>query len=190
LGQPLCGINDVQCTGKWYSLSIMTSWVLQQFMIWLIYIIRGSWWRKMVETYSNIIIRSLFYLALWYNWPTHIKQKNWFRNYTNSPIASSFFNVISTHLFVILLTVFIVLGAKCQANTFDGERCLYGALNNRIRNLLRTYNVVSSKTLRRDQYEEFLRRSEHNIYYVELYPLVYTSYLPWSVWPSLAIIIF
>ncbi|XP_062595032.1 ankyrin repeat and BTB/POZ domain-containing protein 1-like [Saccostrea cucullata] len=49
-------------------------------------------------------------------------------------------------------------GARCEANTFDGERCLYGALNNEIRNLLRSFNMVSSKTLRRDLYEEFLRR--------------------------------
>ncbi|XP_056001125.1 ankyrin repeat and BTB/POZ domain-containing protein 1-like [Ostrea edulis] len=49
-------------------------------------------------------------------------------------------------------------GARCEANTFDGERCLYGALNNEIRNLLKSFNMVSSKTLRRDLYEEFLRR--------------------------------
>ncbi|KAK3102998.1 hypothetical protein FSP39_015652 [Pinctada imbricata] len=49
-------------------------------------------------------------------------------------------------------------GARCEANTFDGERCLYGALNNEIRNLLKSYNVVSSKMMRRDLYEEFLRR--------------------------------
>lgn len=49
-------------------------------------------------------------------------------------------------------------GARCEANTFDGERCLYGALNNEIRNLLKSFHMVSSKTLRRDLYEEFLRR--------------------------------
>ncbi|KAL5014543.1 hypothetical protein ScPMuIL_008813 [Solemya velum] len=49
-------------------------------------------------------------------------------------------------------------GAKCEANTFDGERCLYGALSDEIRHLLRKYKVVSSRTLRRDLYEEFLRR--------------------------------
>lgn len=115
----------------------------------------------------------MIHLVLWYNWLTQITQTNWFRN-TTSPIPSSFFNVFNTHLFVILLAVFLVLGAKCQANTFDGERCLYGALNNRIRNLLRTYNVVSSKTLRRDQYEEFLRRSEYYIY-------IMLNYLPWYI---------
>ncbi|KAK6994345.1 ankyrin repeat and BTB/POZ domain-containing protein 1, partial [Biomphalaria glabrata] len=49
-------------------------------------------------------------------------------------------------------------GAKCEANTFDGERCLYGALTDEIRNLLKNYNVISSRTIRRDLYEEFLRR--------------------------------
>ncbi|KAK0052425.1 ankyrin repeat and BTB/POZ domain-containing protein 1 [Biomphalaria pfeifferi] len=49
-------------------------------------------------------------------------------------------------------------GAKCEANTFDGERCLYGALTDEIRNLLKSYNVISSRTIRRDLYEEFLRR--------------------------------
>ncbi|CAL1541800.1 unnamed protein product [Lymnaea stagnalis] len=49
-------------------------------------------------------------------------------------------------------------GAKCEANTFDGERCLYGALTDDIRNLLKSYHVISSRTIRRDLYEEFLRR--------------------------------
>ncbi|CAE1273634.1 ABTB1 [Acanthosepion pharaonis] len=49
-------------------------------------------------------------------------------------------------------------GARCEANTFDGERCLYGALNNDIRNMLKSFHVISSKILRRDIYEEFLRR--------------------------------
>jgi len=49
-------------------------------------------------------------------------------------------------------------GARCEANTFDGERCLYGALSTEIRNALRNYKVVTSRSLRRDCYEEFLRR--------------------------------
>lgn len=49
-------------------------------------------------------------------------------------------------------------GAKCEANTFEGERCLYGALNDDIRNLLKSYHVISKRTIRRDLYEEFLRR--------------------------------
>ncbi|KAK7486757.1 hypothetical protein BaRGS_00022041 [Batillaria attramentaria] len=49
-------------------------------------------------------------------------------------------------------------GAKCEANTFDGERCLYGALTDDIRNLLRSYKAVSSRLMRRDLFEEFLRK--------------------------------
>ncbi|XP_035676071.1 ankyrin repeat and BTB/POZ domain-containing protein 1-like [Branchiostoma floridae] len=49
-------------------------------------------------------------------------------------------------------------GARCEANTFDGERCLYGALNDRIRNMLKNYKQVTSQTLRRDNYDEFLRK--------------------------------
>ncbi|PVD25039.1 hypothetical protein C0Q70_15536 [Pomacea canaliculata] len=49
-------------------------------------------------------------------------------------------------------------GAKCEANTFDGERCLYGALTDDIRNTLHSYKAISSRLMRRDQYEEFLRR--------------------------------
>lgn len=41
---------------------------------------------------------------------------------------------------------------------------MYGALNNEIRNLLKSYHMVSSKVLRRDLYEEFLRRCDIIIY--------------------------
>ncbi|XP_054721944.1 ankyrin repeat and BTB/POZ domain-containing protein 1-like isoform X2 [Uloborus diversus] len=50
-------------------------------------------------------------------------------------------------------------GAKCDANTFDGERCLYGALTRKIKNLLRNLKVVTSKIMSRDHYSEFLRRA-------------------------------
>ena len=46
-------------------------------------------------------------------------------------------------------------GAKCEANTFDGERCLYGALTDQIRNVIKNYKVVQTK---RDQYELYLER--------------------------------
>lgn len=49
-------------------------------------------------------------------------------------------------------------GARCVANTFDGERCLYASLNVGIRNLLRDHKVVTSNTMRRDGYDQFLRR--------------------------------
>ena len=57
-----------------------------------------------------------------------------------------------------LVGLFLSTGARCEANTFDGERCLYGALNNEIRNLLRSYKAVTTNIIRRDNYHEFLRR--------------------------------
>ncbi|KAG7252481.1 hypothetical protein CRUP_011207, partial [Coryphaenoides rupestris] len=32
-----------------------------------------------------------------------------------------------------LVQYLLAHGAKCEANTFDGERCLYGSLNDSIR---------------------------------------------------------
>lgn len=49
-------------------------------------------------------------------------------------------------------------GAQCKAQTFDGERILYGALTNEIRNKLKNYKVISSRVVVRDEYEEFLRK--------------------------------
>ena len=49
-------------------------------------------------------------------------------------------------------------GAKCEANTFDGERCVYGALTDDIRNLLRSYKAISNRLMRRDLFDEFLRK--------------------------------
>lgn len=49
-------------------------------------------------------------------------------------------------------------GVQCDANTFDGERCLYGALTDNIRHLLRNFKIISAITMRRDHYDEFLRR--------------------------------
>ncbi|CAF0763964.1 unnamed protein product [Adineta steineri] len=49
-------------------------------------------------------------------------------------------------------------GARCQANTFDGERCRYGALTDTIRTLLKNYNVLTARTTRRNTYDEFLRK--------------------------------
>lgn len=49
-------------------------------------------------------------------------------------------------------------GARCEANTFDGERCLYGSLTIEIRNILKNNKVVSSKLVERGHYDEFLRK--------------------------------
>lgn len=52
----------------------------------------------------------------------------------------------------------IGVGARCEANTFDGERCLYGALTDEIRKTLTQHNLITAHTIRRDAFSEFLRR--------------------------------
>ena len=54
-------------------------------------------------------------------------------------------------------------GARCEHNTFDGERCQYGALTDQIRNVLRNFKVVTSKL---DEYELFLERYFASYYQV------------------------
>ncbi|XP_028398394.1 ankyrin repeat and BTB/POZ domain-containing protein 1-like isoform X2 [Dendronephthya gigantea] len=51
------------------------------------------------------------------------------------------------------------VGSRCEANTFDGERCLYGALTDNIRRILQRYNAINSNCMRRESYDEFLRRA-------------------------------
>lgn len=59
---------------------------------------------------------------------------------------------------VIVLVVYNV-GAQCDANTFDGERCVFGALTDEIRNILvKDYKVISRKVVQRRDYDEFLRK--------------------------------
>ncbi|XP_064604723.1 ankyrin repeat and BTB/POZ domain-containing protein 1-like [Liolophura sinensis] len=69
-------------------------------------------------------------------------------------------------------------GAKCEANTFDGERCLYGALTKEIKNLLKSYNMVSSRTMRRDLYDEFLRRLLEDAFYTDVVFVVQRESIP------------
>ncbi|XP_076022985.1 ankyrin repeat and BTB/POZ domain-containing protein 1 [Genypterus blacodes] len=57
-----------------------------------------------------------------------------------------------------LVQYLLANGAKCEANTFDGERCLYGSLNESIRRYLKDYKCVSAHTMQRDDYEYFLHR--------------------------------
>ncbi|EDV27386.1 uncharacterized protein TRIADDRAFT_20762 [Trichoplax adhaerens] len=57
-----------------------------------------------------------------------------------------------------IVQILLANGAKCNATTFDGERCLYAALYDEIRNLLRSRRAITSHTMRRDAYHEFLRR--------------------------------
>ncbi|KAL6072158.1 Ankyrin repeat and BTB/POZ domain-containing protein 1 [Balamuthia mandrillaris] len=45
-------------------------------------------------------------------------------------------------------------GARCEENTFDGERCFHGALTNEIRNILRKHKAVVRK---HDPFSLFMR---------------------------------
>jgi ankyrin repeat/BTB/POZ domain-containing protein 1 len=47
-------------------------------------------------------------------------------------------------------------GSRCEANTFDGERCLYGALTNEIKKLLVDSKLVNNTSnKKRDNFDEF-----------------------------------
>ncbi|XP_029636543.1 ankyrin repeat and BTB/POZ domain-containing protein 1-like [Octopus sinensis] len=59
-------------------------------------------------------------------------------------------------------------GAKCERNTFDGERCLYGALNNEIRNLLKSFKVITAKILQRNIFDEYLQRLQEDITFSDI----------------------
>ena len=52
----------------------------------------------------------------------------------------------------------LLAGAVCDSNTFDGERCVYGALTDNIRKLLLEHKMLTTVTKRREAYTEFLRR--------------------------------
>ncbi|XP_014678194.1 PREDICTED: ankyrin repeat and BTB/POZ domain-containing protein 1-like [Priapulus caudatus] len=67
----------------------------------------------------------------------------------------------------------LIRGAKCEANTFDGERCLYGALNDDIRNMLKNYKVITAQCMRRDSYQEFLRRLLEDATYADVWFVVH-----------------
>lgn len=57
-----------------------------------------------------------------------------------------------------LVRYLLANGAKCEVNTFDGERCLYGALSDTIRRLLKDYKQITAKCMQRDYYDDFLQR--------------------------------
>ncbi|XP_019744024.1 ankyrin repeat and BTB/POZ domain-containing protein 1 isoform X2 [Hippocampus comes] len=55
-----------------------------------------------------------------------------------------------------LVQYLLASGAKCEANTFDGERCLYGSLNDSIRRLLKEYKCVGVRAMKRHDFNYFL----------------------------------
>ncbi|XP_037539989.1 ankyrin repeat and BTB/POZ domain-containing protein 1 [Nematolebias whitei] len=55
-----------------------------------------------------------------------------------------------------LVQYLLASGAKCEANTFDGERCVYGSLNDSIRRLLKDYKCVSVVAMQKNDFDYFL----------------------------------
>lgn len=58
--------------------------------------------------------------------------------------------------FIIGLSLSVMPGAKCEANTFDSERCMYGCLSESIRRLLKEYKCVGIHSMQRDEFNYFL----------------------------------
>ncbi|XP_072454431.1 ankyrin repeat and BTB/POZ domain-containing protein 1 isoform X2 [Notamacropus eugenii] len=63
-----------------------------------------------------------------------------------------------------LVRYLLANGARCEANTFDGERCLYGALSDTIRRELRDYKQITSTRMQRDYYDDFLQRARSSYF--------------------------
>ncbi|XP_073431145.1 ankyrin repeat and BTB/POZ domain-containing protein 1 isoform X1 [Dendrobates tinctorius] len=72
-----------------------------------------------------------------------------------------------------LVRYLLANGAKCAVNTFDGERCLYGALSDAIRRLLKDYKQITAKCMQRDFYDDFLQRLLEQGFYSDTMFLVH-----------------
>ncbi|XP_039177709.1 ankyrin repeat and BTB/POZ domain-containing protein 1 isoform X2 [Crotalus tigris] len=72
-----------------------------------------------------------------------------------------------------LVQYLLASGAKCEANTFDGERCLYGALNDTIRRVLKEYKQITAKCMKRDYYDAFLQRLLEQGYHSDIVFIVH-----------------
>ncbi|XP_029291024.1 ankyrin repeat and BTB/POZ domain-containing protein 1 [Cottoperca gobio] len=55
-----------------------------------------------------------------------------------------------------LVQYLLASGAKCEANTFDGERCMYCCLNDSLRHLLKEYKCITIRAMQRDDFNYFL----------------------------------
>ncbi|TMS37757.1 hypothetical protein L596_004625 [Steinernema carpocapsae] len=60
-------------------------------------------------------------------------------------------------------------GASCNADTFDGERCLHGALTLDIRNLLKEFQVCSKNVLGRTPFHLFMTKLRKDLIYVDAF---------------------
>ncbi|KAK0398183.1 hypothetical protein QR680_002460 [Steinernema hermaphroditum] len=58
-------------------------------------------------------------------------------------------------------------GASCNADTYDGERCLHGALTLDIRKMLKTFQVCSKNVLGRTTYHLFMSKLRKDRTYVD-----------------------
>jgi len=57
------------------------------------------------------------------------------------------------------LVVFLLEhGARCEALTFDGERCFYAAINDEIRNILKGAKGLHASKKQRDEFEDFTEK--------------------------------
>ncbi|KAK1898288.1 Ankyrin repeat and BTB/POZ domain containing protein 1 [Dissostichus eleginoides] len=54
------------------------------------------------------------------------------------------------------LVQYLLASGASEANTFDGERCLYCCLNDSVRRLLKDYKCITVRAMQRDDYNYFL----------------------------------
>lgn len=56
-----------------------------------------------------------------------------------------------------LVQYLLANGAKGEANTVNGERCMYGSLNESVCRLLKDYKCISARAMRRGDFRYFMR---------------------------------
>ncbi|XP_034028559.1 ankyrin repeat and BTB/POZ domain-containing protein 1 [Thalassophryne amazonica] len=77
-----------------------------------------------------------------------------------------------------LVQYLLASGAKCEANTFDGERCMYGSLTDSVRRLLKDYKCVSARAMQREDFSYFLHTLLEQGYYSDVTFLVHGQTFP------------
>lgn len=55
-----------------------------------------------------------------------------------------------------LVQYLLAHGAKCEANTFNGERCIYSSLSVSIQRRLRDYKAIATRAVQRESFDSFL----------------------------------
>mmetsp|Transcript_5107 Transcript_5107/g.7058 ORF Transcript_5107/g.7058 Transcript_5107/m.7058 type:complete len:468 (+) Transcript_5107:136-1539(+) len=64
-----------------------------------------------------------------------------------------------------LMKYLLEMGARCEEDTYQGERCFYAALNDDLRRLLRNHRVTAAY---RHPFIEFLRNSHNNMRWADV----------------------